>query len=226
MPGTRCRVLGCTLWTAIPPASKEECAACLNDMRGAIGDVNPAVYDQLHADDVTWLASAVDKCAADGKVAVVMTHHAPTLRRCLPPSERAFHGAVVLGINGTQLIDVSADPPDTTRPGASAGKGSVGSRVRRVFGGGDANETVPAATPLATFSRRSHPQLAAWAYGHTHWNMDEVQGGVRLVANQAGYPYPRDPNLNDDVNPGHVKCDPGMVVTVRADCTVETTRTL
>lgn len=46
------------------------------------------------------------------------------------------------------------------------------------------------------FNTELFPTLKCWAFGHTHWNMDEVQHaegrvggkGVRFVTNQVGYP--------------------------------------
>ena len=227
VPGTPFRVLGCTLWTGVPEASKAECEMCLNDMRGAIGDVTTAKYHAMHAADVVWLAAELGRCSGGGdggdamKIAVVLTHHAPTLRRCYPPTAEAFHGAVVLGINGTQLIDVAGDAPDESwhkfvqnKPRSASDGATGGGFFSR---GKPAPPPPPAAAPLAQFSRARQPSLAVWAYGHTHWNMNEVQGGVRLVTNQVGYPYPRDPNLNEDRHPGHVRADPGMVVRVFPD---------
>ena len=53
------------------------------------------------------------------------------------------------------------------------------------------------AFPLSEMSGAFHSDLseiiessdiAVWAFGHTHANVDEVIGGTRIVSNQAGYP--------------------------------------
>ena len=32
------------------------------------------------------------------------------------------------------------------------------------------------------------PSVRAWAYGHTHFNNDQVMHGARVLSNQRGYP--------------------------------------
>lgn len=51
------------------------------------------------------------------------------------------------------------------------------------------------------------PPVAAWLYGHTHHSNDQVLNGVRLVANQVGYPgegVRYDHGCVVDIDPGEV----------------------
>lgn len=43
-------------------------------------------------------------------------------------------------------------------------------------------------------------QIAVWAFGHTHGNVDFVaEGGCRVISNQRGYPHEQSPGFRDDL---------------------------
>lgn len=45
---------------------------------------------------------------------------------------------------------------------------------------------------------RKHP-IALWAFGHTHYNVDFVDHGCRVVSNQRGYPREQSEDFRDDL---------------------------
>lgn len=42
-------------------------------------------------------------------------------------------------------------------------------------------------------------QIAVWAFGHTHGNVDFVAEGCRVISNQRGYPHERSPGFRDNL---------------------------
>jgi len=72
-------VLGCTLWSHIPPAHADIVQHNLRDFQRVKG-WNLDTYNQAHEQDLRWLA---DECAAikakePHRRVIVLTHHAPT----------------------------------------------------------------------------------------------------------------------------------------------------
>lgn len=41
--------------------------------------------------------------------------------------------------------------------------------------------------------------IALWAFGHTHYNVDFVDHGCRVISNQRGYPREQSPGFRDDL---------------------------
>jgi len=42
-------------------------------------------------------------------------------------------------------------------------------------------------------TRDAFPNLVGWCFGHTHWNVDRVVSGIRVLSNQWGYTAPCEP---------------------------------
>ena len=70
-------VLGCTLWSDIPPAMYTKVVYSLNDFR-MIPGATVASYGMWHARDLAWLEAELRALAAAGERAIVITHHLPT----------------------------------------------------------------------------------------------------------------------------------------------------
>jgi 3',5'-cyclic AMP phosphodiesterase CpdA len=83
------RLLGCTLWSHVPPESAVMINFMVNDYkaistregvpRGTTRRVKPADTNRLHAEAVAWLEAELAKAKAQGKRCVVCTHHSPLL---------------------------------------------------------------------------------------------------------------------------------------------------
>jgi len=132
-------VLGCTLWSAIPPASFEAVGRNLNDFH-AVQHWTIEDHNNAHTADLDWLTNecATIRAQEPHRRIIVLTHHAPT------------------------------------RHGTSAPK-YADSLVASAF-----------ATELTTHRVWASPILL-WAFGHTHFNSDQVLNGIRVVSNQRGY---------------------------------------
>jgi hypothetical protein len=76
-------LLGCTLWTRIPPPSIPACASLLTDFsdRNGIWDRSIEQHNLDHSTDLSWLNSTVAQIAATEpeREIVVLTHHSPTI---------------------------------------------------------------------------------------------------------------------------------------------------
>jgi hypothetical protein len=76
-------LLGCTLWTRIPPPSIPSCASLLTDFsdRNGIWDRSIEQHNLDHSTDLSWLNSTVTQIAATEpeREIVVLTHHSPTI---------------------------------------------------------------------------------------------------------------------------------------------------
>lgn len=72
-------VLGCTLWSHVPPSAADAVQRSLRDFQ-RVKDWTIENYNQAHAEDLHWLTS---ECAAirakePQRRVIVLTHHAPT----------------------------------------------------------------------------------------------------------------------------------------------------
>jgi hypothetical protein len=132
-------ILGCTLWSSIPPASLDAVSRGLNDFH-RVQNWTVEEFNKAHAADVDWLTNecAMIRSQEPHRRVVVLTHHAPT------------------------------------RHGTCAPK-YVDSPVTPAF-----------ATELTTHPVWA-PPISLWAFGHTHFNSDQVRNGIRVVSNQRGY---------------------------------------
>jgi hypothetical protein len=76
-------LLGCTLWTRIPPSSIPPCASLLTDFsdRNGIWDRSIEQHNLDHSTDLTWLNSTVAHISSTEpeREIVVLTHHSPTI---------------------------------------------------------------------------------------------------------------------------------------------------
>ncbi|KAI8615291.1 Metallo-dependent phosphatase-like protein [Chytriomyces sp. MP71] len=102
LPECNLRVLGCTLWSWIPPEAAREAAEGLNDFR-MIGTrskdptkprrrCNVEDYNSWHVTDRQWLEDQIYKAQLKGERLVVVTHHAPTRHETSAPQFRGQGG--------------------------------------------------------------------------------------------------------------------------------------
>jgi hypothetical protein len=132
-------ILGCTLWSHIPPTASEVVRRRLNDFK-RIDQWSVERHNLAHFTDADWLDSECAKIKAEepGRRIVIFTHYAPAIQGTSAPAHQ-------------------------------------NSPVNSAF-----------ATDMTVRSCWGHP-VSLWAFGHTHFNCDFVQGGVRVVSNQRGY---------------------------------------
>jgi len=77
------RILGCTLWSFIPPQNYDEVSSGLNDFRMIkISDDPVKLLDaqefvKWHLEDLNWLKDEVEKAKKNNEQVIVLTHHAP-----------------------------------------------------------------------------------------------------------------------------------------------------
>jgi len=86
-PNSNLTILGCTLWSAIPPAASDLIRARVSDFM-EISGWNVEKHNQLHAEDVEWLREQIqqiDTLPGPQRAVVVATHYAPFIRGSSDP---------------------------------------------------------------------------------------------------------------------------------------------
>jgi hypothetical protein len=101
-------ILGCTLWSHIPPAASEEVGRRLNDFR-RIHQWSVERHNAAHASDVAWLDSECAKirAAEPGRRVVVLTHHAPAVSGTSAPQHE---GSTSSSLRTAFATDMSGRP--------------------------------------------------------------------------------------------------------------------
>jgi hypothetical protein len=160
------KVLGCTLWSHVPPPAREVVRNTLTDYRVIevldIGAEEPRPLlvsdtNAMHRREATFLWKEIAAAKEAGQTLLVLTHHSSLIR-------------------GTSHPEYEGLP---TNHGFSA----------------DLSELMGS-------------PVAAWVYGHTHFNPSElVVNGTRVLANQKGY---------SEEKTG-VAFDPGLVLHVKGE---------
>jgi len=169
------RILGCTLWSFVPPEAETQVENFLNDYRlihiskqsyasmfdcSEVGDfedcdkgsaLTAAVSTKLHLRQRAWLDAQIKRAKECQEVIFVATHHTPSFCGTSSPQ----YGKP----------DVMCNP---------AGFG-FSTSLHQMFDG-----------------------VHTWAYGHTHFNNDQLFGATRLVCNQRGYHMSVDKHYRND----------------------------
>lgn len=89
VPGVR--VLGCTLWSRVPPEAAEVVLSCSGDCR-RISGFGVGAWNAEHAADVAWLRERLTEAAADGARCLVVTHHPPLMEGTSAPRHEECTG--------------------------------------------------------------------------------------------------------------------------------------
>ncbi|KAB8074638.1 hypothetical protein BDV29DRAFT_156406 [Aspergillus leporis] len=87
IPGPGVTILGCTLWSKLPPDSAETVRSRVQDFK-QIEDWTAHDHSVAHVSDLAWLLEEmrqVDGEAENSKSVLVATHHAPSLQRTSSP---------------------------------------------------------------------------------------------------------------------------------------------
>ncbi|KAL1894925.1 hypothetical protein Sste5346_005612 [Sporothrix stenoceras] len=73
-------ILGCTLWTHVPPESREAVGRAISDFK-YIQDWTVDSHNQMHDEEVTWLREQVAALRSEdpSRTLLVVTHHVPTV---------------------------------------------------------------------------------------------------------------------------------------------------
>lgn len=156
------RILGCTLWSFIPPHARDICEYSLVDYRQIMVSDNNGQLVRLTAeissawfeDEFNWIKEEVGQSVQRGEQSVViLTHHTPS------------------------FCETSA-PIYNTHPFLSHSKYEKGQASRWI--------NCCFSSDLEDFIKQS-PTIKVWAYGHTHHNNDQIIHNTRLISNQRGY---------------------------------------
>jgi hypothetical protein len=157
-----------TLWSHIPVDAIDQVGATMNDYA--------MIYTSSDSDTATKDSQGVP------------------VSKLTPKDTCQWHAEAVgwleseiaqLEANGCHCIGVLTHHTPSMR-GTSAPQHEVpGNVVNHAF-----------STDLDQLLRR--PSVKLWAYGHTHFNNDQVVHGTRLVSNQHGYVFERDENYRSD----------------------------
>lgn len=76
--GERVTVLGCTLFSHIPPKAKKAVSKRVGDFR-CIRAWDCDLHNAAHASDLQWLNAQIQALQGSGHKAVVLTHYSPTI---------------------------------------------------------------------------------------------------------------------------------------------------
>jgi len=202
VPDSSIRILGCTLWSHVPPQSEEAVAGGLTDYRAIkVSNDSTAASDggeshvvtvsdtnKWHATELKWLKEALETAKTDCKRVVVMTHHAPSLHGTGAP---AHSGSDIESGFGTSLEDLLCSPVVAwlfghTHWSSWQGYDKAEGKWRPLAGGLD--------RPLDT--------------SELHKSVCE-NGEVLVASNQLGYGAKGDHHSS--------RCHPGMYLEVPAD---------
>jgi hypothetical protein len=96
-------VLGCTLWTSVPPAAVDIVSRAMNDFK-LVQNWTVEEYNAAHSADVRWLTTECAKIREQEpwRRVVVLTHHAPTVRGTSDPK---YQGDLVNAAFATELTN-------------------------------------------------------------------------------------------------------------------------
>ncbi|KAI1174059.1 Ser/Thr protein phosphatase superfamily [Nemania sp. FL0916] len=177
--GKSIRVLGCTLFSHVPPSAAEAVSFGVNDFYYT-ENWSVEQHNSAFARDLAWLNSEVAALEAEAadleaeiaisvvKVAVMGPEVAAILEADAPGwTETKDETVVVVLTHFSPTRDVRASDPQHRA-----------SRITSAF-----------ATDLRDATCWRSPAVKLWAFGHTHYNCDFVDDdtGMRVVANQRGY---------------------------------------
>jgi Icc-related predicted phosphoesterase len=84
-PQSGVRILGCTLWSAVPTDAYEVVEAKVNDFR-KISEWSVHRHNAAHAQEVAWLRAQVE-ANANRRRLLVVTHHAPCIEGTSRPEQ-------------------------------------------------------------------------------------------------------------------------------------------
>ena len=80
-------ILGCVLWSEMQDEQKSELYQSMSDLT-AINDWSFEANNWQHMKEKAWLKKMIDEVEAQGKLAVVVTHHSPTYKGTVAPKYR------------------------------------------------------------------------------------------------------------------------------------------
>jgi predicted phosphohydrolase len=109
------KVIGCTLWSRVPPACQRVVQATLNDYRlifteDVFGNQRPLTVDdtnELHAINRRFLEDKIEKSRNDRQSTLVLTHHAPSM---VGTSSPQFEGLPTNHGFATDMKDLMGPP--------------------------------------------------------------------------------------------------------------------
>jgi hypothetical protein len=106
VPG-KLRIIGATLWSRVAGCDASDVRTFIADYRMIGGMRGVSDSNALHDADAAWLRAELDLMDADGVRAVVVTHHAPSLRGTSHPKHA---GSALNGAFATDLDALTGRP--------------------------------------------------------------------------------------------------------------------
>ncbi|KAL6046899.1 Ser/Thr protein phosphatase superfamily [Balamuthia mandrillaris] len=111
------RILGCTLWSHIPPEAKAVVTKSQTDFRAIVladekegGKKRKVTTEDIsawHAEELAWLKAELQQAQDRGEKVIVMSHHAPLLRGISNPHH---DGGATRFAYGSDLTDILQEP--------------------------------------------------------------------------------------------------------------------
>ncbi|GAQ91693.1 putative endonuclease [Klebsormidium nitens] len=109
------QVIGCTLWSHVPPACQRAVQATLNDYllirtEDVFGNPRPltvADTNALHQVDLQFIRGKIEECRTKGQSALILTHHAPLMNGTSDPK---FEGRPTNHAFATDLRELMGAP--------------------------------------------------------------------------------------------------------------------
>ena len=110
-PNNAVHILGCTMWSNLPPHAVKVCSLTMNDFY-RIDGMTPRLYQFLHEQDVKWLKKEIFMLCPTSP-ALLVTHHAPLARGVSHPKYET-EGRTLNHAFCTDLSDtIGTLPPDS-----------------------------------------------------------------------------------------------------------------
>lgn len=151
-------LLGCTLWSSMADTSPEVRQELDQFFPdfSFIKDWTTEACHQRHLMERGWLEGEVEKLRKRGRKGCIVTHHGPLARGCSAPH---LDGSRHSSAFNTDMVTWVLRLPS------------------------EFHLTYYAQGSLSLWDASV---LSTWIFGHTHWSVDFVHEGVRVVANQKG----------------------------------------
>ena len=92
-------ILGCTLWSNVFRHQKLAAERSVADY-SLIRDWTVDKTNEAHSDHVQWLSYAIAEAEKDGKLVIVLTHHAPTFKGTSAPK---YENSLITSVFATDL---------------------------------------------------------------------------------------------------------------------------
>ncbi|KPM36403.1 hypothetical protein AK830_g10175 [Neonectria ditissima] len=116
-PDSKLTILGCTLWSNIPPAAEDDVALRVSDYK-MIQGWTVARHNACHAEEVSWLTTSLPDVDAADRLVLVVTHHAPCIKGASRPEHEKNPWKAAFATDVLQRPEAIAAIPANTQVSA------------------------------------------------------------------------------------------------------------